>query len=462
MSTRKQADQQTGCSRIETVPGFLLDELSPQDKTDFAAHLAKCELCAGEVESMRSAIVKLRQLPQERSRRDLAAGVIACLPPGSWKSGQGARQNFLPFPLLLKIAAAIVAVVGLAAVLATYAFKRNASDGRPVANVATQPDAGNNITPAVVAAVRTPTIAREKGLDWLQRAQTADGSWGSGQTGSQKDYATGVSSLALLAFMDGNADVFRGRYASTVRKGIEYLVKSQDSQGLIGPRVSTAPYNEGLATMALLNACSHEQNETWRAAVEKSLKFMCSSQLPSGGWGYLKSADDVANSSASIWPLQALIRADNMGFDGLRPNIDRGLTWLQGAVNDDGFMGYTRADDLQYGPDTMTAAGIVCFLRDNKGSQQKAVRSLLPALRRIAARQDGKTDFYRTFFVAEAVALVDKAQSPEKLAVITGKLAALQNVTGATDGSWDASDQWGSVGGRVYSTAMATLALKCN
>jgi len=52
--------------------------------------------------------------------------------------------------------------------------------------------------------------------------------------------------------------------------------------------------------------------------------------------------------------------------------------------------------------------------------------------------------------------------APRALAAIGGRLASLQNARGPAAGSWDANDAWGGVGGRVYSTAMAALALKCN
>ena len=39
-------------------------------------------------------------------------------------------------------------------------------------------------------------------------------------------------------------------------------------------------------------------------------------------------------------------------------------------------------------------------------------------------------------------------------------LLATQNRSGSLAGSWDPDTEWGSYGGRVYSTAMATLCLE--
>ena len=39
-------------------------------------------------------------------------------------------------------------------------------------------------------------------------------------------------------------------------------------------------------------------------------------------------------------------------------------------------------------------------------------------------------------------------------------LIALQRRNGGADGSWDPTSRWGSRGGRVYTTALATLTLE--
>ena len=42
----------------------------------------------------------------------------------------------------------------------------------------------------------------------------------------------------------------------------------------------------------------------------------------------------------TLWPLLSLIRADEMGFPGLRPAVVRGVAWLRRTVNADGLMDY--------------------------------------------------------------------------------------------------------------------------
>lgn len=451
MKTHTEDDIHPACPRLPTASSYLLGELDPEENRAFEAHLSACPVCAKGVEDFRQVIRQMKPVPSKSGARDLADRVLARLPADAWAPKPVSSWTTIQLPAWAGIAAVFLVAVGLCAFLLMRGRPEDRMAG-PGAGKA----AGERLSPD---GTKSPARACELAYRWLQENQRVDGGWTAGQAPGSHDYSIGVSSLALLAFMDRNADVFRGRHADTVRRGIGYLVANQDEGGLIGPAVSVAPYNHGLATVAILDACAVESNAVWKAAGERAIQRICASQLPSGGWGYLKSASDSANTSASIWPLLALLRADAAGVSGLRPSINRGLIWLQSAVNQDGFMGYSRTDDFPYGQETMTAAGVVCFLTDKKGIHQPAIRALIPALRKIAAKPEGRTDFYRLFFVAEAVTLSMERESVPRRDAIIEKLAALQEDSGSGTGSWAATDPWGDVGGRVYSTAMATLAM---
>jgi hypothetical protein len=45
---------------------------------------------------------------------------------------------------------------------------------------------------------------------------------------------------------------------------------------------------------------------------------------------------------------------------------------------------------------------------------------------------------------------------------LTKTLIRNQSTANTLCGSWEANDQWGQVGGRIYSTALATLTLEAN
>ena len=454
MKMRNQVDSPGSCSLIRRVPDYLLKELPPEERRAFDAHVATCPVCRRAMDSFGAVIGRMQKIPKVACGRNLAEEVLARLPTDAWTPARRSFWRTVFSPMPLGIAAALLVVAGVASLLLHRDSLPGTGGGHTLA--AALPEAPP--LPANLTDTDTQAATLQNARRWLQKAQTPEGGWTAGRLDARKDHAVGVSSLALLALMDGNPSVLHSPCASTVRRGVSYLISLQNEQGLIGPRVEGAPYNQGLATLAILDAYALESNALWKAAADKALNFLCAAQISSGGWGYLKSSLEPANTSASIWPLQALLRADDLGFPGLRPPIERGLTWLRTAVDQDGIMGYSRAGDVRYGQDTMTAAGLVCFLKDNHGTQRPAVRGLLPVLRRIAARQNPKTDFYRMFFVATAVDLASGEQSTRTLAAITGRLASLQNA----GGNWNADDPWGGIGGSVYSTAMATLALECD
>jgi len=68
-------------------------------------------------------------------------------------------------------------------------------------------------------------------------------------------------------------------------------------------------------------------------------------------------------------------------------------------------------------------------------------------------------DYYRAYFVVQAL---DQAPGPEAAqlaAHIRQRVRNRQNTAGPAAGSWSPDDRWGSAGGRVYATAVSLLAL---
>src|SRR5687768_15402121 len=76
--------------------------------------------------------------------------------------------------------------------------------------------------------------AVKKGLDFLAKAQTADGNWVNQQDGAA--YPVSMASLAGMAFLANGNTPNRGPYAENVRKTVQYLLNNSRQSGLIaGP-----------------------------------------------------------------------------------------------------------------------------------------------------------------------------------------------------------------------------------
>src|SRR4030095_16119590 len=87
-----------------------------------------------------------------------------------------------------------------------------------------------------------------------------------------------------------------------------------------------------------------------------------------------------------------------------------------------------------------------------------------PTLARATAgrsSQGAAPDFYQSYF---AVAVLDDAlndaSAKERLAAIHRELLKHQVAEGNEGGSWSPDDHWGRAGGRLYSTALASLSLR--
>ena len=72
---------------------------------------------------------------------------------------------------------------------------------------------------------------------------------------------------------------------------------------------------------------------------------------------------------------------------------------------------------------------------------------------------NGKVQLFSKRLGYAAVARPDTDRMLESMGAM---LVACQVQAGATACSWDDRDEWGPMGGRVYSTAMAAMSLKRN
>jgi hypothetical protein len=468
------------CPREVDLPAYWLNSLSPTEKRDWEQHFQECAIC-------RSAQAELEQLfgrmkIEETPTVDLAPRVMAGIPASAWHrpdqrtvaaaDGRGPRPPVAvaeprSTPLLwhflsvgsrpaLKIAALWAIVVGIGTLGGTIVWMSR-TDQSVVFSPLAQKTSPSKPLAAQEAGSR-PALRRS--LDWLQEAQEPDGRWDAQTWGAQPQFGIGVSALALLALIHKEPQVFQSPYADTVRSGISHLIGAMNAEGLMGPALSGATYNQGLATLALLEAQARENHPEWKAAGERAVQWLIRAQHPDGGWGYI--AGDTPNSSATIWPLQALIRAEGEGFTETRPAVDRGLDWLAQSVTTSGELAYNAPQPAAGTPITLTAAGAVCFLLQRHDPTHPTARRLMAALRRLTPggrMDDAAPNYYRQYFVGKAYELATDAETVQRLAAGDNRWLKCQVASGPQAGSWEAVDPWGVIGGRVYSTALASLAL---
>lgn len=293
---------------------------------------------------------------------------------------------------------------------------------------------------------------------WLIAAQRPDGGW----TAAAENFEVGVSAAAILALIRSNDALSAGDREIAIRRGMAFLLAAQDETGFFGVEFSAATYNHGLATLAALEASARSDQPAWTTAADRAVRRLAAMQDASGGWGYVRARPGDANTSASIWPILALIQADDRGFAGLRPAIDRGLEWLLSTVDPAGFMGYQHAGDISDAGDTTTAAGIVCLVRGGRTEADPVVRAMVDLLRARKVTRGPAPDAYRVYFLAEAFALAHDPALQEARAALRRDLAELGPSSDAGDERWPSSDRWSNVGGPAYAAAFASLATRAD
>ncbi len=152
--------------------------------------------------------------------------------------------------------------------------------------------------------------AVEAALQWLAQNQSPNGSWNAAQfgagretktlgmdrAGTGKDADTGMTGLALLAFMGAGYTHLQGPYAQAISQGIQYLRNEQLPSGdLAGRRQMGADksihyarmYCHGMASFALAEAYAMTGDPMLIDCVRDAAKHTLACQNErTGGWRY--------------------------------------------------------------------------------------------------------------------------------------------------------------------------------
>lgn len=319
-------------------------------------------------------------------------------------------------------------------------------------------------------------------LGWLARAQSPDGAWNAKQfgggtetfalgenrrgTGDRAD--TGVTGLALLAFLSGGHTHLEGEHRQSVQRGLEYLIRSQMPSGdLSGAKqigndasvVNARMYCHGIATLALAEAYAMTHDAAVREPLMRAVHYTLSAQDPrGGGWRYRPG--DAGDLSQFGWQAMALRSAERSGI-AIDPQAKRRmLQFLDScAAGYAGGLARYRPGEGTPSP-TMTAEALACRLllnhRLGPAAQREARTQLLANL-----PGAGEDNVYYWYYATLALFQLQDDGWRQWNQALKGRLLATQQPAYQSDaGSWDPDPIWGGYGGRVYSTAMGCLCLE--
>ncbi len=315
--------------------------------------------------------------------------------------------------------------------------------------------------------------AVEASLAWMAAEQEQDGRWdanrwgagielkvnGHDREGAGTDADTGITGLAILAFLANGQTHLEGQYRKNVQRGLEYLLRSQAEDGnLAGPaRLYARMYCHGMASLALSEALALTGDLRIEPYVERAVQYSVKAQHPTtGGWRYQPC--DQGDMSQFGWQVMALKSASLAGIPIPQETREGMLHFLQRCEHGKhgGMAGYKPGSPPSR---SMTAESLTCRyfldLAPNEALVKEATDYLLGEL-----PQPGQPNLYYWYYGTLALFQVQgDAWEPWNNAM-QRQLLQLQRTDGHLAGSWDPDTVWGSYGGRVYSTAMATLCLE--
>jgi squalene cyclase len=278
-----------------------------------------------------------------------------------------------------------------------------------------------------------------KGMDYLVRTQTADGSWP-----DESMNRPAITALAVVSLLAHGDDPNFGPYKTTIHRGLDFILKQQvPTSGYIGPSM----YNHGFSTLALAESYGTVDDPRLGPAVKQAVKLIITSQQAnnSSAWRYSPEEKD-ADTTVSGAQMVALLAARNAGIPVPEKSIQDGLHFYYSCQTGDGGIGYQNAA----GPNgTRTAIGVLVMAL----SKQKNVPAFQSAFQFLQNAQDQPQ--YPAYYRYYASQAFFQASPPAFDKWNRENINALR-ASQATDGSWD-----GQIG-TTFNTAGSLLSLALN
>jgi hypothetical protein len=302
--------------------------------------------------------------------------------------------------------------------------------------------------------------AIDKALEFLDNIQDkTDGAWRAGRGGK----TPAVTSLAVMAFLSAGHVPGEGKYGTTVEKGVRWVLRQQQANGVIASDDRQLMYHHGIATLMLAEVAGMTDSDLAgeiRTKLAKAVNVILRAQRggnghQSGGWRYQIAPVQGSDLSVTGWQLMALRAAKNLGCDVPADTIDRAVEYIKRCHNrTSGGFGYMSPYDVTI---PCTGTGILALElcgKERHHSPEALKAGALLIREQYLPRWSQPHFFYSIYYGSQATfQLGDNYWSAYKPR-LHEVLLRNQNY----NGSWSGGDS-DSVYGPAYTTAMGVLAL---
>jgi tetratricopeptide (TPR) repeat protein len=325
--------------------------------------------------------------------------------------------------------------------------------------------------------------AVEAGLLWLAGEQLRSGEWAADR--ETANWAKpGLTGLAVLAFQGAGYTHQRGKYADVLQRAIAWLKRRQDTDGCIamtsptgGKRLGGYMYCHGIGTLALVEAYGMTKDPLLREPAERGIDFIVQTQNDIGGWRYYHNSKD-GDSSISGWMVMALHSAKLADISVPEKTWDGARKFFDTVTNKE--KGYTvYMEGLPPSSPGLVAVGLLAhqymgLKRDDPyiALASMAINKFPPKwvhldpkrdrmeIDNLPARHPGANDYYFWYYANLALHQRRGDEWEKWHPQVRDTLVKHQERQGDDRGSWPPISRWSGRSGRVYSTAMAILALE--
>jgi hypothetical protein len=268
-----------------------------------------------------------------------------------------------------------------------------------------------------------------------------------------------MTGLALLAFLGSGHTHLEGPYQADVRRGLEFLMQAQAPDGNLGGQAAVFEfmYCHAMAACALSEAYGMTRDERLRETVRRAIGYTVAAQDPKGG-GWRYRPGDSGDTSQLGWQVMSLKSAELAGFP-MSEQTRQGIVRFLQSVSTGRHGGRASYRPGEPSTRTMSAEALVCWQFLGLGREHPAcnetgdyVLTELPG--------EGTFNLYYWYYATLSMYQLQDHHWERWNGAIRKALVERQVKDGPHAGSWDTDDLWGGHGGRVYTTALATLTLE--
>lgn len=300
----------------------------------------------------------------------------------------------------------------------------------------------------------TPEIERAvaRGLEYLRATQDRSGCWRS--SGNYGTYPCAMTGLAGMALASSGSSTTRGKYAKTMQRTVQFLVRNQHPNGLIAvfAEESQSMYGHGFSTLFLAEMYGMEEDlraqRQLHRVLTKACELIARSQSAAGGWLYAPDQNGDEG-SVTVTQVQALRACRNAGISFPVKTINNAIRYIHDSSNPDGGIRYQARGSGGSRP-PITAAAVAVLYNAGKYDDPMAAKALKYAQRTIPIAGGGH-HYYSHLYLSQALYQKGGKDWDKYYRDISKWLLRQQR----SDGSW-----MGDGVGTTYGTAIALTILQ--